>query len=76
MSALLASPTAHRTQTADAVEVVRRARRGPARHHRLLLAGLSVAVAGAFVVRVLLGDYTVTVPDLVRIVGGALRPTS
>jgi iron complex transport system permease protein len=39
-----------------------------------VLAGLTVALAGAFAVRVLLGDYTVTVPDLLRIVGGAQIP--
>ena len=47
---------------------------GPVRHRRRVLAGLTVALAGAFAVRVLLGDYTVTVPDLLRIVGGAQIP--
>ena len=44
------------------------------RHRRQLLAGLGLAVVGAFAVRVLLGDYTVTVPDFVRILGGEQIP--
>lgn len=58
----------------DALDVVRRARRAPVRHHRRLLAGLLVALVGAFAARVLLGDYTVTVPDFVRILGGEQLP--
>ena len=58
----------------DALDVVRRARRAPVRHHRRLLAGLLVALVGAFAARVLLGDYTVTVPDFVRILGGEQIP--
>ena len=38
------------------------------------MAGLAVAVVGAFLVRVLLGDFTVTIPDFVRILGGAQIP--
>ena len=58
----------------DAVEVVRVARRAPRVHHRRLLAGLVLALVGAFAVRVLLGDYTVTIPDFVRILGGEQIP--
>ncbi len=60
--------------TVDAHEVVLRARRAPIRRHRLLLAGLSLAVLGAFAARVLLGDYTVTIPDFFRILGGEQIP--
>ena len=60
--------------TPDALDVVRRARRAPVRHHRRLLAGLVVALVGAFAARVLLGDFTVTVPDFVRILGGEQIP--
>lgn len=59
---------------ADAADVVRRARQAPIRHHRRLVTGLVLAVVGAFAARVLLGDYTVTVPDLVRILGGEQIP--
>ena len=55
-------------------DVVRRARRAPARHHRRVLAALVVVLVAAFAVRVLLGDYTVTVPDLVRILSGEQIP--
>lgn len=74
MSLLITRPTARVSFDDDAVGVVRRARRAPARRRRLLLVALSVAVLGAFAVRVLLGDYTVTIPDLVRIVGGEQIP--
>ncbi len=60
--------------TADAAEVVRRARRAPARHRRGVVGGLVLAVTGAFAVRVLLGDYTVTIPDFFRILGGEQIP--
>ena len=59
---------------ADAADVVRRARRAPVRHHRRLVAGLLAVLVGAFAVRVLLGDYTVTVPDFVRILSGEQIP--
>lgn len=58
----------------DAADVVRRARQAPIRHHRRLVAGLVLAVVGAFAARVLLGDYTVTIPDFVRILGGEQIP--
>jgi iron complex transport system permease protein len=60
--------------TRDAAGVVRRARRAPIRHHRRLVAGLVLVVVGAFAARVLLGDYTVTIPDFVRILGGEQIP--
>lgn len=56
------------------VEVVRRARRVAARRHRLVVAGLTGLVLGAFLVRVLLGDFTVTFPDFLRILGGEQIP--
>ncbi|SDP72399.1 iron complex transport system permease protein [Pedococcus dokdonensis] len=55
-------------------DVVRSARRGTARRHRLVVTGLAVLVLGAFLVRVLLGDFTVTIPDFVRILTGAQIP--
>ncbi|WP_367650663.1 FecCD family ABC transporter permease [Nocardioides sp. zg-1308] len=58
----------------EAADVVRRARRGPARHHRRLVGGLVLVVVGAFAVRVLLGDYTVTIPDFLRILAGEQIP--
>ena len=63
-----------RTLPPDPTDVVRRARRAPVRHHRRLRAGLLVVLVGAFAVRVLLGDYTVTVPDFVRILAGEQIP--
>lgn len=53
---------------------VREARRGPARRRRLVVGGLAAALLGAVAVRVLLGDYTFTVPDAVRILLGAEIP--
>lgn len=58
----------------SAVDLVRTAAAAPARRHLELVAGLSVLVAGLVVVRVLLGNYTVTVPDFFRIVSGTTIP--
>ncbi|WP_395694355.1 FecCD family ABC transporter permease [Nocardioides sp.] len=56
------------------LRTLRQARRGPRRRHRLVIGGLLAALAGALAARVLGGDYTVTLPDLVRILGGAQIP--
>lgn len=50
------------------VEAVRAARRAPRRRLLLVWVGLTLATLGAFVARVLLGDYTFTVPDAIAIV--------
>ena len=55
-------------------DVVRRARQAPAIRGRLLLLGLSAVLGVAFAVRVLLGDYTVTIPDFLHILGGEQIP--
>ena len=54
--------------------IVRNARRAPIRRHRIVLAGLGVTVLVAFFVRVLLGDFTVTIPDFMRILAGVQIP--
>jgi iron complex transport system permease protein len=59
---------------ASAVEAVRRARRQPVRRHRRVVCSLSVLLVGAFAARVLLGDFTITVADFVRILSGAEIP--
>lgn len=58
----------------DNVEAVRAARRRPYRRAILVRAGLGLALVGAFLARVLLGDFTFTVPDAVRIVLGEEIP--
>jgi iron complex transport system permease protein len=58
----------------DAVEAVRAARRAPARRHALVVAGLGAVAFGLFAVRVLLGDFTFTIPDFFRILFGAEIP--
>lgn len=58
----------------DSVAVVRAARRRPRRRLLLVWAGLGVTTLGAFLARVLLGDFTFTVPDAVRIVRGEEIP--
>jgi iron complex transport system permease protein len=58
----------------DGVAVVRAARRRPRRRLILVWAGLTLAIVGAFLVRVLLGDFSFTVPDAVRIVLGEEIP--
>ncbi|GGU25349.1 FecCD family ABC transporter permease [Nocardioides albus] len=62
------------TEPTRAVDVVRKARRAPRRHHAYVVAVLAALLFGAFVARVLLGDYIITVPDFFRILGGAEIP--
>lgn len=50
------------------------ARRGPRRRRRVVVAGLLLALAGLVLVRALLGDYRVSLPDAVRILGGTDVP--
>lgn len=57
-----------------AVTALREARRAPARRHRRVLGGLVVLLLGVLTARVLLGDFTVTAPDLVRILTGTELP--
>ena len=73
MSEVLERPLAS-APPSSAADVVRRARRAPVRHRRRLVAGLVLTVSAAFAARVLLGDYTVTIPDLLRILGGEQIP--
>ena len=59
---------------ADDVALVRAARRLPRRRLLTVWVGLALAVVAAFAARVLLGDFTFTVPDAVRIVLGEEIP--
>ena len=59
---------------AEATVVVRRARRRPRRRLTLVVAGLAAALVGGFLLRVLGGDYTITFPDFLRILGGRQIP--
>ncbi|GAA5164974.1 FecCD family ABC transporter permease [Ornithinimicrobium tianjinense] len=54
-----------------AVGAVRSARRAAASRPRRVLLGLVLALVGAVLVRTLLGDYTITAADAVRILVGA-----
>lgn len=74
MTVTFGPPVTTEAPQRDARDVVRRARQAPIRHHRRLVAGLVLAVVGAFAIRVLLGDYTVTIPDFLRILGGEQIP--
>ncbi|KQY57128.1 MULTISPECIES: FecCD family ABC transporter permease [unclassified Nocardioides] len=58
------------------VTVVRRARRRPARRSGLVLAGLGALLVVVFGARVLLGDYTITIPDFFRIITGTEIPVA
>ncbi|MGH3370686.1 MAG: iron ABC transporter permease, partial [Nocardioidaceae bacterium] len=61
-------------EPARSVDVVRKARRAPRRHHAFVVIALAVILFGAFVARVLLGNLIITVPDFFRILGGAVIP--
>lgn len=50
------------------VQVVRAARRAPRRRLLVVWSALALATLGAFLARVLLGDYTFTIPDALAIV--------
>ena len=57
-----------------ALEVVRRARRRPRRRTALVLGGLGALLVTVFLVRITLGDFVITLPDVVRILGGTEIP--
>ncbi len=57
-----------------AIERVRAARTRPVRRARLVVGGLSVVLLGVFAARVLLGDFTFTIPDFFRILFGEEIP--
>jgi len=54
----------------DPVDRVRSARRRPRRRLLLLVAALTVTVVALFLLSVLAGDYTITFPDFVAMLGG------
>ncbi|ANH40029.1 Fe(3+) dicitrate transport system permease protein FecD [Nocardioides dokdonensis FR1436] len=58
----------------DAGLVVDAARRLPRRRRRTVVAGLAVLLVLTFSARVLLGDFTITVPDFIRILSGEQIP--
>jgi iron complex transport system permease protein len=60
--------------TLTPIEVVRRARRRPARRRRLVVTGLALLLALVVLVRVTLGDFVVTLPDVARILTGTDIP--
>lgn len=68
------SPDPARDAAPDAVATLRRVRRRTTTHSALVLAAAAAATVGAFACRVLLGDFTVTVPDFFRILFGAEIP--
>jgi iron complex transport system permease protein len=58
------------------VDVVRRARRVSARRRNVVCLVMAALTITAFLVRVLLGDYTVTFVDFLRILGGEQIPSA
>lgn len=55
-------------------EIVRQARRSNSRRGRTVLPALALAVVVLFFVNILLGTYTVTIPDFFRLLAGAEIP--
>lgn len=78
MTAVEERPASVLVRTPPDVDRVRRARRGPRRRHALVIAGLAAVTFAALAVNLLLGDYTYTFPDAVRILAGVGidRPTA
>lgn len=63
-----------RVESSPAVDAVDHALVAPRRRWRIVVAGLSVLLLLLFSARVLLGDYTFTIPDFFRILFGAEIP--
>ncbi|HEY9394647.1 MAG TPA: iron chelate uptake ABC transporter family permease subunit, partial [Nocardioides sp.] len=61
-------------QSINPTAVVRSARRIPQRRLVLVTGGLGAALFGLFALRVLGGDYIITLPDFFRILGGEEIP--
>jgi iron complex transport system permease protein len=55
-------------------DVVRRARAAPVRRTRIVIASLAVVLVLAFAARTMLGDFTITLIDFFRIIGGTEIP--
>lgn len=70
MTAVLERPAS----TADTVDVVHQLAMRRRRHALLVVVGLALALVTVMAVRVLLGRYTVTIPDFLSILGGATIP--
>ncbi|MEH6623890.1 MULTISPECIES: iron chelate uptake ABC transporter family permease subunit [Dietzia] len=62
------------TELAETEQVVRHLSARRRRHAVLVVVGLAVALVTVMAVRVLLGRYTVTIPDFISILGGATIP--
>lgn len=56
------------------LEAIRSARKRNSRRTRMVLPSLAIAVVGLFMVNVLLGSFTVTIPDFFRMLAGADIP--
>lgn len=69
-----AAPYLRRTDRSATIRALRRARRAPRRRYAATVAGLLVALAATLTVRLLGGDYPITAPDVVRILGGEQIP--
>lgn len=63
-----------RPDRVESTRLVRRARRRPARRHALVVAVLVVVLGTVVTLRVVLGDFVITVPDVFRILFGADIP--
>ncbi|MBM6403406.1 iron ABC transporter permease [Phycicoccus sp. CSK15P-2] len=74
MSLATAGATAAGTDVHPAQEALSRARRGPRRRRALVVGVLVLLLVGLVLVRALLGDYRISFPDAVRILGGTDIP--
>jgi iron complex transport system permease protein len=62
------------SRRAATLHTLRQARRGPRRRHAVVVGALLVTLVAVFALRVLGGDYTITLPDFFRILGGKQIP--
>lgn len=68
--------TEHAADISGATAVVRRVRRRVRRRTSIALVAIGLLWVGLFAARVLLGDFTVTIPDFFRIVAGEDIPVA
>ena len=69
-----ATPDARRDGTSTTADALARARRRPRRRRAVVVGVLVLLLLGLVVVRALLGDYRVSFPDAIRIIGGEQIP--
>lgn len=67
-------PASGSASLASAQAAIGQARRRTRRRHRILLSAFGLVLVLVFLARVTLGDFVITIPDAIRIIGGEQMP--